>query len=483
MTGSTEQTPARKTQAFLKRGARCLYAATLTGMLSACGSSVHSPATTAAATGPQLYMTPVIYGGPTAATAIPATYSISDTALTFTQQTYFFSNQQSGPQVQYAGNLAALSRGLLALQLTYACGTKTADGCTGIQYTQQTQPQPPPGWALELPGQGGGLLQLNSGQPVVPMVAAVACPAMSSAQPYLFVTLPDVLITGGATAGTNPDSWNPALETAYGSVDISASGDTVKLTNINQYLLPQPGAGTPAPTSTPGAPASATGACSQTVYGHTVAVPANPTITTSSGGTATESPQAMIGIGPSGLLVEDNGTAGEGEISPYYENVLGAGTGAIGLPQPSSAISASSLAGAQYLGFFFGGGSSVTPPNEFSSVASFGFPSPQSGCPQVNSQTTVLYGGDLASNNPGSPNCDFAVDLGVQDTSTNGLFPGATVYVFSGFTTTSMITTSYSFPAVAIAGQLNGKYAIFLIGEDTNGSPNQAWGIYLLQSN
>jgi hypothetical protein len=478
MTRFTEQTPARKTQAFLKRGARCLYAAALTGMLSACGSSVHIPAATA--TGPQLYMTPVVYGGPSAATTIPATYSISDTALTFAQQTYFFSNQQSGPQVQYSGNLAALSRGLLALQLTYACGTRTVDGCTGIQYTQQTQPQPPPGWALELPGQGGGLLQLNGGQPVVPMVAAVACPAMSSAQPYLFVTLPDVLLTGGVTAGMNPDSWNPALETAYGSVDISASGNTVKLTSINQYLLPQPGAGTTAPTSTPGEPASATGACSQTVYGHTVAVPANPTIT-DSGGNLTPSPQAMIGIGPSGLLVEDNGSGPSSP--PYYENVLGAGTGAIGLPQPSSAISASSLAGAQYLGFFYGGGSSTSSPNWFSSVASFGFPSPQSGCPQVNSQTTVLYGGDLAGNNPGSPNCDFAVDLGAPDASTNGLFPGVTVYVFSGFTTTSAITTSYSFPAVAIAGQLNGKYAIFLIGEDTNGNPNQAWGIYLLQSN
>lgn len=38
---------------------------------------------------------------------------------------------------------------------------------------------------------------------------------------------------------------------------------------------------------------------------------------------------------------------------------------------------------------------------------------------------------------------------------------------------------AYSFPAVAIAGQLDGKYAIFLIGVDSS----QPWGIYLLQSN
>jgi hypothetical protein len=103
----------------------------------------------------------------------------------------------------------------------------------------------------------------------------------------------------------------------------------------------------------------------------------------------------------------------------------------------------------------------------------------------------MLYGGDFTGNNPaastvqsggGFGNCDFAIDLGAQDASTNGLYPAATVYVGSGFAANTT-GKSYSFPAVAIAGQLNGKFAIFLIGEDTVGSPNQAWGIYLLQSN
>ena len=109
----------------------------------------------------------------------------------------------------------------------------------------------------------------------------------------------------------------------------------------------------------------------------------------------------------------------------------------------------------------------------------------------------MLYGGDFESNKPtasttGYGNCDFAIDLGAQDTATNGLYPAATVYVGSGFGTNTTANTfggtnttgkTYSFPAVAIAGQLNGKYAIFLIGMDATGSPNQAWGIYLLQSN
>jgi hypothetical protein len=36
----------------------------------------------------------------------------------------------------------------------------------------------------------------------------------------------------------------------------------------------------------------------------------------------------------------------------------------------------------------------------------------------------------------------------------------------------------YHFPAVAIAGQLNGKYVIFVLGVDST----QPWAVYLLQS-
>ena len=38
---------------------------------------------------------------------------------------------------------------------------------------------------------------------------------------------------------------------------------------------------------------------------------------------------------------------------------------------------------------------------------------------------------------------------------------------------------TYSFPAVVLAGQLSGKFAIFVLGVDAK----QPWAIYLLQSN
>jgi hypothetical protein len=442
-------------------------------LLGGCGTSVNTiPAAPTVATGPRLYMTPIVYGGNTITTA--ATYSIDDKASTFVQQTYAFSDTQSGGQVQYSGNVVTHARGLLELELTYACGNKTVVGCTGTPLP----PPPPNGWAMELANQSGGLVQLI-GQPFTPMVPAVTCPSMKSAETFLFVTLPAPLITTGTTL----DTWNPQLETAYGSVDISASGSTVTLANIKQYIL---GGGTPSN----GPAASVMGACSPTVYGNTVAIPPNPTITTAGSGEI--SPQALMGIGPSGLLVEDNGSAGHGNSAPYYENALGAGTGAIGLPKPSSAVDTSSLVSAQYLGFFYGSGLSGPTPNWSSSVASFGFSSLPSTCAAVAPQTpTMLYGGDFAGNNPsadtvqlggGFGNCDFAIDLGTQNPSNNGLFPTATIYVGSNFATNTT-GNRYNFPAIAIAGQLNGKFAIFLIGEDTVGSPNQAWGIYLLQSN
>jgi hypothetical protein len=77
----------------------------------------------------------------------------------------------------------------------------------------------------------------------------------------------------------------------------------------------------------------------------------------------------------------------------------------------------------------------------------------------------------------------------VQDTKTNGLYPAATVSIGAGFpgNTTGK---KYSFPAVAIAGQVQGKFAIFVIGLDaiglqivSQGQQSQDWGVYLLQSN
>jgi hypothetical protein len=190
--------------------------------------------------------------------------------------------------------------------------------------------------------------------------------------------------------------------------------------------------------------------------------------------------------------VEDNGSGSGGNLADSspplpYDNVLGAGTGAVGLPKPSAALDTGAMAGAQYLGFIYAAGVYNTAGEGTgwsSHLASFGFSTVPSSCASVATKTsTLIYGGNFTNDDPftspdGFGNCNFAIDLGAQDSANNGLYPHATVWVGATYATNST-EASYSFPAVAIAGQLGGKYAIFLIGADSS----QPWAIYLLQSN
>ena len=184
------------------------------------------------------------------------------------------------------------------------------------------------------------------------------------------------------------------------------------------------------------------------------------------------------------MLVESNGNGytkpggTSATVLPTFQPFMGAGTGAVGLPVPTSALAVSDLVGAQYLGFFYGFNGVET-----STVASFGFPSPvPSTCAAVAASTSsLIYGGDFANNDPsaaavqsngGFGNCDIALDLGAPGAQA-GLFPNVTVTEgasFAGSTGTQVLT------GVAIAGYLNGKFAIFVI-------TSTAQGIYLLQSN
>jgi hypothetical protein len=431
-----------------------------------------APATTAQQ-GPQNYFAPFVTGttNNSGVYFLPQVYAIDDKADTFSQTTYVLQPpQQIYSQVLNAGEFSVAQRNLRSLGIT----ANYVQGEIGGQsvYVAQTYNPPKAGsFAVELAGQTGGLVQLV-GQPVAPLVAATQCPNQKTAQTYLFVTIPAGL--SSTTPGGTPDrAWDPVTDTAYGSVDISSSGETVNFQNIRQFTLPSVGG-----TGVPSQPSSSsqTGICGPTSFGQITNVPGQLIVTTP-GNTQTAPPQAKIGIGASSLLVEDNGVA---EFNPsagtspslYYNNVLGAGTGAVGLPKTLSAVDTGAVVGAQYLGFIYSPGiytNALQLPTGWSShLASFG------GCPSIaTSSSTLIYGGEFTNDDPstspdGFGNCNLAIDLGAQDASTNGLYPKATV---TGATS--------SFSAVAIAGQLNGKYAIFLIGVDST----QPWGIYLLQSN
>jgi len=461
------------------------FALVLTGTTGCNGLPSSTPAPAA---GPQTYMSPIIAGNAPGGTTLVgstrvntgasyylSTYTVDDTVDTFSQTTTSFIGAQQGTAVNDAGSFTMLQRGLLNLTTTYTF--PYFGSTTGAQTYAGS-------YAVELASQAGGLVQFL-GQPATPLVATPVCPSIAVAETFQFITLPEA-------------SFISANQTAFGSVSITANGTTVNFSNIQQFTLPSVNGGAP------GTPASvyastATGACSLSPYGNTISIPAN--VVTDPNGGAPQTPPVILGIGPSGLLVESLAASNS---SP--NNVLGAGTGAIGVPQPSSPLGATPVAGTsqpQYLGFIYSSGGVVSgsPTIWTSTVASFGFPTVPSGCSTVTPQTgTLIYGGDFPVNtatglpdptpanaqNPNYPygNCDFAIDLGTESATNNGLYPAAKVWISSQFAAnTTSPKKTYSFPAVAIASQLQGKFVILLIGEDTTSNPHQAWSIYLMQSN
>ncbi len=241
--------------------------------------------------------------------------------------------------------------------------------------------------------------------PVTPLAATGSCPSLNSAETFQFIML-------SAPSG--------ATDTAFGSVNISTQGATVNFADIQQFTFPQ-GGGAP---GTPKAPfaTTATGACGFGAYGYTISSPAT-TVVTNPGGQETQSPYAVLGIGPTGLLIESALTANGLPAS----NLLGGGTGAVGVPQPSSALGANPVSGQgqapQYLGFIAGAGELV----------SLGFATQPSSCTSVAPSTaTLIYGGDFQNGDPttspdGYSQCNFALDLGQESSTSHGLYPSATV--------------------------------------------------------
>jgi hypothetical protein len=408
-------------------------------------------------------------------------YSVDETNLDF-QQTDYDTLDNSALAISAAsftfnyGTVAAGQRGLHTLTTSTSyyyqsvsslyLGNQLVNEPTGwFAYT----PTETSGFAVEFSGQAGGFVQL-AGQPVAPVVNASQCPD-SATHTYQFITIPTYY---DSQTGTG---WDPNSDTAYGSVDVSSSGSTVTFNNISQYTLGSVKL-TPTVTSLP------TGTCGSTYFGEVTNEPGDLTITDpgSTDPAQTVSAQAMIGIGASNsFLVEDEGGY----------NFLGAGTGAVGIAKPTSTTSAA--VGEQYLGFIYGTGvytnqNSLGITGQSSHLASFGFTTATlpANCNNTSfgvptADTNMLFGGDYTNDvqsSSGYGNCDVAIDLGTEDSTNYGLYPNAKVYMGATYAANTTGSTD-TFSAVAIAGTINGKYAIFLLGYDST----QPWAIYLLQSN
>jgi hypothetical protein len=179
----------------------------------------------------------------------------------------------------------------------------------------------------------------------------------------------------------------------------------------------------------------------------------------------TANTQSNIWIGPSGFFVADQS---DPTLGFQY------GSSVAGVIEPSSVLTATDVASKKYLGFRYE--TLLTTSTPSTSPVGFG--------QVVASSGTIMTGGIFPSDDvTQTPNSDTMITLGKQDSTYNGLYPNASVTMLDpnqNCTAWSNLNSGYSltvgvnadgyitctFPAVAIVGNPESKYAIFLYAFD-----------------
>lgn len=414
------------------------------------------------------------------------------------------------PAPQVSGTFATAPTGFLKITENFAAGVPDSS----MMFPNPGQPLTG-AWAVEIPEAGAlaNLLNLNLTQPsVVPIPAGPAamaentvCPSFPQPAPFLYVTVP-ALNVNGATNSVD-----------FGGVDIAVQGSAVTF-SAQSFLI-----GSSAPT-----PSTVTGGCSDSFFGPLTTYPLN-----SFGPTATSLDR--IAISASGLLIDS--FAANGTNGAFGQNSTASGV--IGVAAPSNPVDVAAVTSARYNGFVYAPQNSNTSAVPLTYdiqvlAAAFGDNTATSqSCSSL--QTSIaanhgqgagtvaalpssnsLFGGEFLTttstgsvNDPtganGSENCDVVIDLGQQDSATNGLFPNAAVFIGSNYPPFSAnnpwvcpTTCAVSFPAAAVVGQVQGQFVIFVVASSQSnpqaqlpGSPGSAVtqpvgvpqpvGIYLFQ--
>jgi len=182
--------------------------------------------------------------------------------------------------------------------------------------------------------------------------------------------------------------------------------------------------------------------------------------------TTTPTTQSKLWIGPSGFFAADQSDPTQ---TPY------AGASVAGMAEPSSALTTSALAAGEYLGFLYEApvsSSVLSGATAFTAPVGFGQVVPSS----ANTMTGGIFPNDDVT---ATPNSDIQITLGTEDSTLNGLYPSASITVLdpdqncanftyfslkgvaaSGVNANGYITCT--FPGVAVAGNPDGNYAIFV---------------------
>lgn len=467
----------------------CTVAATILG---GCGQS-ENPTVPASAN--QVYS---YFGVPFVNRLTPSVSTFDHSQNQITVSSIINNQTTQTPSPVLRGSFSAAPTGFLSVTENFAI--------TGSSFF--ITPQNPPlngAWALEIPEAGviGNFLKVNSTGAALPVSAAPAamaenstCPDTSPvAIPFLYVTVPNA---------------NNTFDTAdYGGVNITTAGSAVTFAT-QPYLI--------GPVSQ--SPTTVTGGCSQTIFGPVTAYPLNSF--------GTPSNVELIAMNSAGLLV----SSFVSNSSATSLGAFGGGTGVIGVSPPSSPVDVSAVIGAKYNGFTYSPQNGASTTYDLTVLASaFGDNTALSpSCSMLQSSLVAnngqgaktvaslpsansLYGGEFlrtTSNGPvndptgasGSENCDVVIDLGMQDSANNGLFPNATLFIGSNFPPFSAskawtcvgtnLACAVSFPAAAVVGQVQGNFVILVVASAAStpaaqlpnnfGSPiAQPLGIYLFQ--
>lgn len=257
----------------------------------------------------------------------------------------------------------------------------------------------------------------------------------------------------------------------YGSfvASTSSDGSSWQFANLQGGSIPEPGVqtsvGVSGPTTLTGTCKSTNGQAAIAISGSTVFnglwAPNNSAVSAPTPGTI-----STLQVGPSGFFVLDQS---DPTATPP------AGGAVIGVVEPSSPLSTSAVAAGTYLGFLYEPAndeqSYTVPPvvPGITTPVAFG---------QVPGSGTTMTGGVFPNDDvTQTPNSDIIVNLGGQDTTLNGLYLSAAITVLDPFQNCANYTgggypgkpginsqgyITCSFPAVAVVGNPEGKYAIFI---------------------
>jgi hypothetical protein len=296
------------------------------------------------------------------------------------------------------------------------------------------------GYAIEVPGSAALFRPGDDTNFPVVAVAANSCPGVQANTTFQFVALGHSI----------PSPQNASPYPAYGSVQASAQGAAWTFSNLSTYTVDGTSLN---PSAIPA------GTCGYTQEGYVISVPTSQ---------QTGNVPITAAVGATGFFMID---LGQGSKKP-------SASGLVGVAQPLSQLDTGNIVAGKYIGFEY-----VPLENALGVLGSGGTTSVSLGAttaPVAFGQTagsgSVMTGGAYPNDNIAqTPPSDISIDLGAQDAKNNGLYKSVTVTIPDP--TGSCVSRPYGstdangnpicvFPGVAVAGNPNSKFALFVTAND-----------------